>query len=161
MRWERCGVERSTKTFCFLMQNFVDFSFPPVCPSLKPREDAFPNIWNMFCKHREEIRSRVFWWRLRNLCCCVDSRSLPYGETELLLLLMRETEAIKSMNYERSWTETEDFEGKEARENEPNSNLKFWLSDPPLTSSWCFMRRTWCAKQNSAQWTLYNGCSSN
>lgn len=43
------------------------------------------------------------------LCICFARfRSLPYGETQILLLLMREAEAIKSMSYERSRTESED-----------------------------------------------------
>lgn len=46
---------------------------------------------------------------MRLLCICfAPFCSLPYGETQILLLLMREAEAIKSMSYERSRTESED-----------------------------------------------------
>lgn len=62
------------------------------------------------------------------LCICfAPFRSLPYGETQILLLLMREAEAIKSMSYERSRTESEDetlAKGRSWREEEQSTTPK-------------------------------------
>lgn len=59
------------------------------------------------------------------LCICfAPFCSLPYGETQILLLLMREAEAIKSMSYERSRTESEDETLAKGRSGEGTQHAK-------------------------------------
>lgn len=54
--------QRKGEAFCFLMQNFVDFPFPPVCPSLKPEEEDGMKYLKYVLQtpERKEIRSRDF-----------------------------------------------------------------------------------------------------
>lgn len=124
-KWERQKLEESFgKVSVSHMQILSILPFPPVCPSLSAsthKKDA--QVSKICLQTRIKKSDRGFFWRRFRLCSCCPSLTLPYGESEQGFYCCWYEKlcclAIKSMNYERAWTETEE-----------EINLKFWLSDP-------------------------------